>query len=317
MKAIPKDIAAILEIYDYNVIEQLNDWDKRERFFVYRLEKNGTSHVLKIANNGFERDLSNEVWWNTTLARLVEADPSIKVYAPRVSMSGQQFYIGEYFKAKPLIKSGFNFTPAEIDVWLERLAKMIVDFDQIALQPRVNQRAEYEDTNSAPYTNLAEKLDRWMELPIERKQIETAAIQNGKDIFDKYRANVTPRLQHGDFVPWHMYDLGEGKIGLIDGEHSSLTKPRLYDLAYIYSRLVTRMKSFKSAKKLLTMVVEQLPESKSELEKAWLPVITLRSFGMINDAELDLETTDYRQYAKQLLNMCFEEKISVFMEESS
>lgn len=313
MRAIPKNIADILKIYGFSVVEQLNDWDTRERFFVYKLEKDHIYYVLKIANDSFERDLNNEVWWNSTLVRLTEADPSIKVLAPQIDMSGKQFYIGEFFEAKPLIADGFNFTTADIEPWLEQISKLLVDFDQMAIQPRMNDQAQYEDTNSAPYTNLTAKLDAWMKLPLENKQIDEATIKKGKQLFDIYKASVTPRLQHGDFVPWHMYDLNEGIIGLIDGEHASLTKPRFYDLAYIYSRLATRLNDFEAAQNLLTKVIDQLDEDRSEIEKAWIPIMTLRAFGMINDAEADLKTLDYRPTAKQLLNMCFEEKITAFI----
>ena len=295
--------------------EQLNAWDKRERFFVYKLSKEKNSYLLKIAGNGFERDLSNEVWWNNTLNRLVEANPNMKVRAPHIETYGKNFYIGEFFKAKPLIVDGFKFDKTDIDPWVSQIARVLIDFDQMALQPGLSQSPEYENTNSAPYSNLESKVDQWMEIPLKNGQIDEKAILTAKQLIEKYSPYVLPRLQHGDFVPWHMYDLGEGIIGIIDGEHASLIKPRLYDLAYIYSRLVTRMKSFEIARKLLNAVFDGLKEDSDAMEKAWLPVITIRSLGMINDAEADLEKTDYREFAKMLLDMCFKEKMSVFMED--
>jgi hypothetical protein len=315
MKQIPTEVSKLIELYGYNVSEQLNAWDKRGRFFVYKLSKNNLNYVLKVASHGFESDLNNEVWWNLTLKRLTEADPSIKVRAPLIETQGANFYIGEFFEAQPLIKDGFKFDKAEMEPWLGRISKVLIDFDQMALQPRKNHSPIYEDTNSAPYTKLEAKVDQWMRLPLENGQIDEKLIVDAKQLIKKYSPYILPRLQHGNFVPWLMYDLGEELIGIIGGEHASLTKPRFYDLAYIYSRLVTRMKSFETARKLLSITADGLKEDDDMLEKAWLPVITLRALGMINDAEADLEKTDYREFARMLLDMCFEENLKVFMED--
>jgi hypothetical protein len=43
------------------------------------------------------------------------------------------------------------------------------------------------------------------------------------------------RLQHGDAVPWNLFDEGE-KLGVIDSEWGGI-RMRYYDLAYIYIKL--------------------------------------------------------------------------------
>lgn len=296
----------------YNLGDHLNSNDERQRFFVYKIRKGSSDFVLKIANQQFKRDLENEIWWNMTLLRLAETDPKVTVRSPHLYYYGPNWYIGEFFDVPQLVPTGTH-DPATLKPHLQTLATILADLDGIALQPRITNKPLYETSNSAPYSNLLAKVDDWMVRPLEHKLITEREIRQAKALIEKYRPRVTPTLQHGDFVPWHMYVLPDAKIGIIDGEHSSLIKPRYYDLAYLYTRLFTRLESDKEPSQLLKLFLETTKPDQAAFIKTWLPVITLRSLGMYNDAIADLKYQDYRPQAKDLLTRCFSEKLNSFL----
>lgn len=292
--------------------QRLNPEDKRDRFYVFSAQKGNKKYVFKLANDNFCRELSNEIWWNTTLTRLIETNPATNLRPPAVFYTGPNWYIGEYFHGSPLMSDSHN--NSEAAACAQNLADILVWLDGIALQPATSEKPIYEDSHSAPYTNLWNKVDGWMERPLSSGLITQDHIDKARKLIDRYRPNILPSLQHGDFVPWHMYYLENNKIGLIDGEHASLVRPRYYDLAYLYTRLCTRLESFTVAVKILRFFLGQTKINKLEFTQAWLPVITLRSLGMYNDAMIDLEHQDYRQQATELLERCLSEKLDSFLE---
>ena len=297
----------------FTVDHRLNEGDERGRFFVYKLTLGDRTFVLKIASPDQERELQNEVWWNLTLTRLVEAYPDCKLVPPQILMSAPSHYIGQYFDAPALQTDSRDM--AQTERWVEPLAQVLVDLDQLALSPKLHGKPDYEASQSAAYTNLWGKVEKWLEKPLAQGMITEQEKARAKEQIESRLSDIQPALQHGDFVPWHMFDLGDGKIGLIDGEHASLTKPRYYDLAYLYTRLATRQQSFEQASKVLREFLKLSMVDEAEFLKSWLPVITLRSLGMYNDAIADLKIQDYRPQAKELLQRSFSGQLKDFTKE--
>lgn len=99
---------------------------------------------------------------------------------------------------------------------------------------------------------------------------------------------------------------------LIDGDHSSLIKPRYYDLAYIYSRLYSRNRAKQETAKLLQSFMDKSGIPKDDFAKAFIPVLTSRAIGVCNDASRDLESgNDYRKTAVELLHLCLKKKFQL------
>jgi hypothetical protein len=76
---------------------------------------------------------------------------------------------------------------------------------------------------------------------------------NVQQLVDKvvYGASFLPRAsRHGDFTPWHLFDLGNGKLGLIDGEHAISSSVYGYDICYYIQRVYSELKSPQIAEKI-------------------------------------------------------------------
>jgi hypothetical protein len=51
--------------------------------------------------------------------------------------------------------------------------------------------------------------------------------------------SLSEKPRHGDFTPWHIMVLPQGKLGLIDGEHSHSHGVENYDICYFIQRVHT------------------------------------------------------------------------------
>lgn len=124
-----------------------------------------------------------------------------------------------------------------------------------------------------------------------------------------WAVHVRAGLAHGDFSPWHILVNHHEKV-LIDGDHSSIVKPRYYDLAYIYSRLFSRNSAKQATARLLKDFIAKIDIPKDDFAKAFIPVLTSRAIGVCNDASRDLGSgNDYREEAAELLQRCLKKDI--------
>ena len=129
-------------------------------------------------------------------------------------------------------------------------------------------------------------------------------LEQARLVIHDYRKYLTPHFQHGDFVPWHILIDANQDQWLIDGEHASVQKPRYYDLAYMCSRIFTRLHSPEHAAKLLKVFMQESEMSAEALYPALLPIMTSRAIGMHFDALNDLRHDDYQAEAQDLLERC-------------
>lgn len=265
-----------------------------------RVEKDGMLFFAKVNLTKHPELIANDLWFCDEVNRR----PDLPVRAPRIFEHSDHWYVSEFLEGE-LLAPSLNARPGAIAATLPLLVEILVAFDQI----KVDRAGEplYGETESAPYTNLLKKVDGWMKTPLQSGLIDQQTINRAKALIERYRSEVKPGFQHGDFVPWHIMKLVNGQRVLFDGEHASALKPRFYDLCYAYTRFFTRSKSKPEAKQLLSAFVSRT--GSESLLSELLPVMTLRSLGMHADATADLKRIDYRAEAQELLAICFEEKL--------
>lgn len=289
-----------------------------QRFLTFVVETPQGPRFFKASNpkTDLSKEVETEVWWNLTLERVVQQLPPKKktFKGPRIHAYGSEdkfsWYLAEYFDAPLLVDLKAENYKKQIHKELEDIVDILVTLDKVRVETLPATSLYSEKGESAPYNNLLRKVDRWLEKPLETGLITPERIEQGKVLIGQYRSFVYPALQHGDFVPWHMFRLKEKIIGIVDGEHASLVKPRFYDLAYLYTRLYTKAHVPDEARKSLNLFLEKSKINSEEFFRAFLPVITLRSFGMHLDATND---NDYHREAQELLGICLREKLSGFL----
>lgn len=214
-------------------------------------------------------------------------------------------FVNAPFLAEPGVSKPFR------DSWvLSRYIKTLRAFDVGAedWQPTVPMSERDEHT---PFSAVDKSWDEWLEKGRLREQglMISEMVSEARRIVRDYQTYVTPRFQHGDFVPWHLFAEHSGRWISFDGEHASVEKPRYYDLAYSYSRLCTRSRDTGSAARLLGGFIvlgeQQGDFTRDEFYKAFLPVLMSRSIGMFLDAANDRKKgDDYVAEANELFGRC-------------
>ena len=65
------------------------------------------------------------------------------------------------------------------------------------------------------------------------------------------------RTRHGDFTPWHMFKLTNGRIGLFDGERAMRNGVEYYDATYLIQRVFSVLENPEFAKDIYQMLVKR------------------------------------------------------------
>jgi aminoglycoside phosphotransferase (APT) family kinase protein len=281
------------------------------RFATYKLRKGGREYFGKRAvTANLSRELESEVWFNLTLDRLNQAVPNLGVTAPAGVEAGRRWYVREWVDGRFLVEE--NGSAADVRPHVTQLAGLLQRLDaQLLVSP--HGRATYENPSSSLYSDLLSKVDKWLKRPLKDGYITHQRTDLAIILIKSHLKHLKPSFQHGDFVPWHILVDQKGDWHLIDGEHSSLLKPRYYDLAYVYTRLSTRLKAQAEAARLLELFLQGHGVPKAEFYNAFLPVVTLRALGMHHDAWADREAFDYKAEAAALLDRCFAGDLSAFL----
>lgn len=290
-------------LHGYKIINKITD---NSRFSTYQVEQNHKHYFLKCAKSEFERNLTNDVWWNMTLNRIAEGKPKIGIRAPNIVETHNDWAVFEWVDGKELA------LPSSDDSTLlghvPYLSELLYQLDSV-LKVNIDRKPFVEKSDSAPYTLLNTKWPKWTELPLKQGFITESDVKDANTLVKDWSMYVQAGLAHGDFSPWHILVNQHEKV-LIDGDHSSLIKPRYYDLAYIYSRLFSRNSAKQTTAKLLKEFITKIDVSKDDFAKAYIPVLTSRAIGVCNDASRDLESgNDYREVAAELLQKCLKKDI--------
>ena len=309
------EIKDFLKDRGWEVVEEKT---KTPRFLTFVVNTPHGNSFLKVTNSetDLRTEIETEIWWNLTLKKIVQQLPQDKQIfrAPEVWAYGQEqsfgWYLSEYFNKPLLVDLRAPGYMDSLERELDNIVGILVTLDQVRVETNPGTSLYSEQGESAPYANLLKKVDSWLEKPLEAGLINSERVDQGKALIEKYRRYVKPALQHGDFVPWHMFRLDKNTIGIVDGEHASLIKPRFYDLAYLYTRLYTKAHTKEQAKMALNLFLEKSTLDKREFFSQFLPVVALRSFGMHADSFHD---NDYQNEARELLDFCLKENLSVFL----
>lgn len=267
----------------------------------YKLEKNGEFYFAKYSKDDSVRQssIAVDIWWCQTVQQLREQH-GLPIKTPQIIEHGDDWYIAQWIDGQPsaLPTDAADSLGTQIDAYALCLASLD------AVQPDWIQTPSPPTANSTPYNQPEYRWEKWSQQPLEMGLLHVNDLQDAYQLVEEYRQYLSPHFQHGDFVPWHILVDANQDWWLIDGEHASVEKPRYYDLAYMYSRIFTRLHSAEAAAHLLDNFAHAAATPYEQLYPALLPVMTSRAIGMHFDACNDLYGSDYRDEAKDLLQRC-------------
>lgn len=243
------------KILDYRLGEKLN-LSKIKSFFQrsYNVKKlwHGSRHVLGIltknnmdyflklsSGEGISVVTKNEYAWNNYFNKYLSKNNHYIV--PRNRSSGlyenKYFYlIINYLDGKLLCDIGEDAS------CLREYIPQVIELSEIIQQlPRhdfIN--GNYEEVDYQ--TRFLDKTRNWFsDIPISvsRKfnvKFLLQLVENGV-------SELSGKPRHGDFTPWHLIKLKDGKLGLIDGEHAEPNGVEGYDICYFIQRVFSVLKN--------------------------------------------------------------------------
>ena len=296
------------ELLRQHGFDQVATLDENHRYGTLLVERNGRQFFAKVAIGDHGRELENELWFCLTLNRAAEMTSDLVVRAPRIEAYGTGWFVCESLVGAPTIVPLDAQSVAGVAGVAGRLARILVDLDRAFADTPV-EKPSIEASDTAPVTDLLRRVDRWSERPIQAGTLSAERLQLAKERIAERALSLRPRLQHGDFVPWHIYRTGENAYVLVDSEHASLLKPRFYDLAYLYSRLWTRLHAPEAARAVVRSFLTESSVERSGFLAAFLPILTQRSIGMHADALADAGHNDYLREAQDLLARCLADDV--------
>jgi len=194
------------------------------------------------------------------------------------------FFVSDYFGNKTLAD---KYPPKvkQLDKWIPKIAQAAFFISKIRCQPKDEQKVQ----SIGEY--LITSASEWASQVSANVQPLLTIIRNSKQRIER-------RWAHGDFVPWHMYDLKNGKFGLVDAEHGGCGL-RYYDIAYFYVRVRQSLGKKELAKNFLMEFMDLLP--KKDKLTFWgdlKPILAQRLMGDFWGAEIGLKSKRESELAK-------------------
>lgn len=280
----------------YNTVKIDQQW----RHVHAHLKKNDRDYFFKMSSTAdIGERTRNEVTFYDSIKPIIAQKKIDFLDVPQIYKTGiidsRFYYISEYYKPVFLATKD-PIDTSNLESWLDRIVKInkfLSSIDSIHLE-----RDKGKITILNRWQDFKDKKINWYE------QVKEHGLDDIMNLIWKIKDDFQTGLVHGDFVPWHMIK-SNGKIILIDPEHSSLLAPKYYDVAYFYHRVYVSTQNPILAKKYLKKYKQSLGDSElKEFDQLFKPVLADRILGGYWDQKTD-DTNNYiycDKIKKDLLN---------------
>lgn len=288
------------KVLDYRIAGSL-DLDEVRKFFQEKyviknlrqegrhvlgiLEHNGKEVFLKLATTeGISQISKIEFNWNEQVYKYLKENYKFSV--PQNIDSGFYkdnlfYFIAKYLDGELLAKGPhpdekFNELNTEDLIRIIELSELIQTFniDSLSDKDSQNYLDYFKEKTLSWFTDIPENLRNEYRLNELMELIETGS----KTLEEKPR--------HGDFAPWHLMNLQNGKLALIDGEHAMKNGVEYYDICFLIERIFVVLENPNLAKKIFEILVER----KYDVKKLKI-LLASRVIGAFLDSSIYFETT--------------------------
>jgi len=263
-------ISKFLKTINFKPTQVFQEWRHLLAFGEYQ----GKPAVFKLASTlKTARYTQNEYRWNEA----VNAVPNryrqhFKVPSNYAQGTWQRlfWFIADWFTQRPFIERDSSNT----SLIAQKLALITQANREISLLPLPDQSEFMQQRRSDE--PIGERLFRSAREWVDHTPENLTEFLN---IIKNRRHNLKTCVNHGDFAPRQLYDLGSA-VGIIDGEHAGAFGPLYYDVAYFYIRLRNDHDAPELARQYLKKYQKLLPAT--EQKSFWSelkPVLCQRYIG--------------------------------------
>ncbi|KKS70906.1 hypothetical protein A3A14_01435 [Candidatus Daviesbacteria bacterium RIFCSPLOWO2_01_FULL_43_38] len=301
--------------HGYKVIET----SKPHRFVRGTAKKDGQIYFFKVSPPEPEliERLQKQNSFEQFMYSHIQSSPPLPFQTPKPIQSNftksSNWIITEFFPGELLASWTPKREPRELIKWLNKISDSLLFFDSLdTTNIHLLNDHPHQDTANERMTKF---MSKWSEKPLKQNLLTEKELARVIKIMEDSPPLPT-RLQHGDFVPWHMIDLGE-KFGIIDNEGASINKPRFYDAAYFYHRVFTKLCEPQIARLFLQIFIQKSGFSKKEIATSFLPMLGPRAVGGLFDYTNSEHLNDTKKSAlslhRQFLQLVLKQELSALL----
>jgi len=259
-------VTTFLKKKGYQVVKIERYW----RHVTAVVERGKKQYFFKMATTIKTGKLTeNEFNWNKKVYPQIKSKTPFvvpKIYEHGLFQGKLFFFISDYFGEQTLADK-YPPNPKQLNKWLPQIAQAAYFISQIECQTEDKQQKKTVS-------------DYLIKAALEWSSQVDVNVRPLLTIIKKANQKAERRWRHGDFVPWHMYDLKKGKFGLVDAEHGG-NGLRYYDVAYFYIRVRQSLGKEEWAKAFLSEFKNLL--SKEEKTFFWRDVKPILAERLIGD----------------------------------
>lgn len=267
------------------VVEKL--WNEK-RHNVGQISKDKTKLFVKLATSeGMSRLTENEFEWNKQFNKQNSREKS-NFWVPINFDSGyfeSLFYlVTDFGKGKKI--SGHE--PDSLNS-LPQTLNQVIDFSELIQSlslERLNPNEYFTEMNYKQ--RFLEKTKQWLEA-IPQRIRQKYHIGQLLKVVEEGTPNLESKARHGDFTPWHIFNMGEDKLYLFDAEHALSEGAEYYDIAYYTQRVFSVLKN----EKITLQILDELRKRSYDFSKL-KTVMAARAIGGFLDSYLGVKNSDYK-----------------------
>jgi len=218
------------------------------------LSKDNNDFFLKLATSeGISAVTQNEYRWNGIYNELVPREMS-ELWVPKNIEQGWfrenlYYFITDKFTGTLLAERPEHGIPTPE---LSGLIPTILSFSEFIAELPVS----HESDGSEHQSIFRAKVHAWYEaIPEEVRQ--KYGVHELLDVVEDGVGGLVCRSRHGDYTPWHIFQLMNGKFGLIDGEHFLANGVIYYDIGYFLQRVYSVLELPDIARDLFSLLIDR------------------------------------------------------------
>ena len=208
--------------------------------------KSGTEHeaILKIGRKEDDgKTIQNQAAFNAFVREHLDSlDLSSQLQVSKVLETGAAsdiaYAIFEKLSGTPLGNQEQLTIVSGLKNWFDIFVNVLAAFDTVE---HGKFPYNFKKGRQRVTQQFTERMQERAKLPLEKRLISSKDVSALQHIVETRLETADFRLQHHDFVPWNMIDVGNSVLGLIDAEWGSI-RLRYYDIAYLYIKLMTNVK---------------------------------------------------------------------------
>ncbi|MBU0618902.1 hypothetical protein KKD62_01555 [Patescibacteria group bacterium] len=266
------------------------------------LTKDGQKYFLKLATTpGISVLTEIEADWNQQFNQLIPRKESL-FWVPQVFDQGYYqtslFYLITDVFSGPLLAS-----VRSKNVFAKLMAKNlspIIKFSQLIANLNLKNIVSREDIQAADHQQwFMAKTQSWYKaIPISI--IEKYPLEPLLVLVKQNSSLLAKKTRHGDFAPWHIFQLPNNRLGLIDAEHALSNGVEYYDIGYFIQRVFSVLEKPDLAEKIINILLK-LGYSRKKLKT----ILSARAIGGFLDSSL-VPFPDYtycQKFADLTLNL--------------